>query len=43
MKYKKMLKYHGEWAFISSYDGLGGPPVFMHPVWLSAEFPLHSL
>jgi hypothetical protein len=27
IKYK-ILKYQGEWAFISSYDGLGGPPIF---------------
>jgi hypothetical protein len=23
-----MLKYPDEWAFVSLYDGLGGPPIF---------------
>jgi hypothetical protein len=23
-----MLKYRDEWAFVSLYDGLGGPPMF---------------
>jgi hypothetical protein len=23
-----MLKYRDEWAFVSLYDGLGGPPIF---------------
>jgi hypothetical protein len=23
-----MLKYPDEWAFVSFYDGLGGPPIF---------------
>jgi hypothetical protein len=22
-----MLKYQDEWAFVSLYDGLGGPPI----------------
>jgi hypothetical protein len=25
----KMLKYPDEWAFVSPYDGLGGPPSFV--------------
>jgi hypothetical protein len=24
-----MLKYPDEWAFVSLYDGLGGPPSFV--------------
>jgi hypothetical protein len=23
-----MLKYQDEWAFVSPYDGLGGPPIY---------------
>jgi hypothetical protein len=30
--FKKMLKYQGEWAFISSYDGLGGLPILRSDV-----------
>jgi hypothetical protein len=25
----KMLKYQDEWAFVSTYHGLGGPPIFV--------------
>jgi hypothetical protein len=37
LKYK-MLKYQDEWAFVSPYDGLGGPPIFYFE-YIFFDFP----
>jgi hypothetical protein len=33
-----MLKYRDEWAFVSPYDGLGGPPILLQTVTLLIIF-----